>query len=164
MLATILDKKPPPWYLSFLVGFGVALPISFWSYLSLRPKLLAQVREIESALRRNEACVTHIQSEVMAEFEEEEDEGACYAFQLNDRQIVFVSGQGFYPSARFPNSDFSLVSIYDGEILVESLIEKHGAKLKPIRSISSEQKSRMRIPSHRGTMQGDLNHIEQLLA
>jgi hypothetical protein len=101
----------------------------------------------------------------MVEFEEEEDEGACYAFQLNNPWIVFVSGQDFYPSARFPNTDFSLVSIYgEHEVLVESFVEKHGNKLKPVRMISSEQKSKMKIPSHLQTIQGDLSHIEHLLA
>jgi hypothetical protein len=104
---------------------GVALPISVWSYLSLRPKRFADVCQIESALRRNQACVIRIQSEAMVEFEEEEDEGACYAFQLNEHRVIFVSGQDFYPSARFPNSDFSLVSIYaDNNALVESFVGK----------------------------------------
>jgi hypothetical protein len=165
MIATILDKKGPSWYVSFVIGLGIAVPVSLWSYLSLRPKLVANVCQFESALRRNEARAIRIQSEAMVEFEEEEDEGACYAFQLNNPWIVFVSGQDFYPSARFPNTDFSLVSIYgEHEVLVESFVEKHGNKLKPVRMISSEQKSRMKIPSHLQTMQGDLSHIEHLLA
>ncbi len=165
MIAAVLDKKGPTWYVSLLIGFGIALPISLWSYLSLRPKLVANVRQFESALRRNEAREIRIRSQAMVEFEEEEDEGACYAFQLNDHRIVFVSGQDFYPSAKFPNTDFSLVSIYgDHEVLVESFIEKHGNKLKPVRRISSSQKSKMKIPSHLQTIQGDLSRVEQLLA
>lgn len=165
MIATILDKKGPPWYASLVIGLGVAVPISLWSYLSLRPKLIASVCQFESALRRNEARAIRIQSDAMVEFEEVEDEGACYAFQLNDPWIVFVSGQDFYPSARFPNTDFSLVSINgDHEVLVESFVEKHGNKLKPVRMISSEQKSKLRIPSHLQTIQGDLSRIEYLLA
>jgi hypothetical protein len=165
MIATLLDKKGPSWYASLLIGLSIALPISLWSYLSLRPKLFADVCRVESALRRNEARVIRIQSQAMVEFEEVEDEGACYAFQLDKHRIVFVSGQDFYPSARFPNADFSLVSIYgDDNIMVEAFIEKQGNRLQPLRCVSSEQKSRMMIPSHLETIEGDLSHIEQLLA
>jgi len=51
----------------------------------------------------------------MVEFEEEEDEDACYAFQLDGGRILFVAGQSYYRSARFPNTDFSLVGLYDKE-------------------------------------------------
>jgi hypothetical protein len=140
VMATMADKKGPTWYWSMLISLGIALPISMWSYLSLRPKRFADVGNFESALRRNEARVIRIQSDMMVEFEEQEDEGACYAFQLNDHRIVFVSGQEFYPSAKFPNTDFSLVAIYgDNEVLVEGCIEKHGNQLKPARTISSKQ-------------------------
>jgi hypothetical protein len=165
MIATLLDKKGPTWYASLSIAFSIALPISVWSYLSLRPKLFADVCQVEGALRRNEARVIRIQSQAMVEFEEIEDEGASYAFQLDKHRIVFVSGQDFYPSARFPNTDFSLVSIYgDDNILVEAFIEKQGNKLQPLRTVSSEQKSRMMIPSHLETIEGDLNRVEQLLA
>jgi hypothetical protein len=165
MIATLLDKKGPTWYASLSIALSIALPISLWSYLSLRPKVFAEVCQVESALRRNEARVTRIQSQAMVEFEEIEDEGACYALQLDKHRIVFVSGQDYYPTAQFPNDDFSLVSIYgDDNILVEAFIENHGNKLQPFRSVSSEQKSRMLIPFHLQTIEGDLNQIEQLLA
>lgn len=125
LIATIAGKKGPTWYWSMLIDLGIALPIALWSYLSLRPKLIADVRNFESALRRNEARVIRIQSDRMVEFEEEEDEGACHAFQLENHRIVFVSGQEFYPAAKFPNTDFSLISIHgDNGVLVEDLIEK----------------------------------------
>lgn len=165
LMATIADKKGPTWYWSMLIALGIALPIALWSYLSLKPKLIADVRNFESALRRNEARVIRIQSDRMVEFEEEEDEGACYAFQLKNYRIVFVAGQEFYPAAKFPNDDFSLISIYgDNDVLVEELIEKHGLRLKPARTISSKQKATMIIPYHLETIAGDLDRIEQLLA
>jgi hypothetical protein len=37
------------------------------------------------------------------EFEEIEDEGACFAFQIEGRnEIVFLSGQEFYEGPRLP--------------------------------------------------------------
>jgi len=165
IVATVADKKGPAWYYCSLIGAAIAFPISLWSYLSLRRKFIADVQLLESALCRNEARVTRIQSDAMVEFEEEEDEGACYAFQLENRQIVFLSGQEFYPSAKFPNSDFSLVSIYgDRGILAESFIEKNGDKLEALRTISARQKSRMKIPDNMETVEGNLDQIEQILS
>jgi len=37
----------------------------------------------------------------MVEFEQEEDEGACYAFQLDSHHLVFLVGQDFYASVCF---------------------------------------------------------------
>ena len=153
------------WYI--VTGFWVAIGslISLWVYLSEKPKQKAGVELYASALRRNEARETRIRSDEMVELEEEEDEGACYAFQLSGEQIIFVSGQDFYPSARFPNSDFSLVQIYgENEVVVEILIEKHGKKLGPKRKIPAELKSKMKVPDHLQVIAGKLDDLEKLLA
>jgi len=89
VLATIGDKKGPPWYISGLIWLGIALPICVWSYRGARPKLLSDVHRLESSLRQNEAKVIRIQSQAMVEFDEVEDEGSCYAFQLKSGHIVF---------------------------------------------------------------------------
>ncbi len=100
----------------------------------------------------------------MVVFEEQEDEGARYAFQVGDR-IVFVAGQDFYPSAKFPNSDFSLVEITDSRgTLVEMIIDSAGKKLQPIRTIAAELQSKFRIPEHLQILQGKLEDIDRLLA
>ncbi len=115
-------------------------------------------------MRRNQAHVIRIQSDQMVEFEEREDEGACYAFQVGDR-IVFVAGQDFYPSAKFPNSDFSLVEITDSRgALVEMVIDTAGKKLQPIRTIAAELHSKLRSPEHLQSLQGRLEDIDRLLA
>ena len=127
IIATRVDKKSPPWYYVCLIGWAIAAAIAWWIDHDLRPKLVADVELFEGALTLGEACVMRIQSDAMVEFDEEEDEGACYAFQLDNRQIVFVSGQDFYPSARFPNTDFSLVTVYgNGGAQVASFMEKNG--------------------------------------
>ena len=100
----------------------------------------------------------------MVALDEQEDEGACFAFQVADR-IVFVSGQEFYPSASFPNSDFALVEISDSRgRIVEMAIETAGKKLQPIRTIAAESKSRLQIPDHLHIILGRLDDIERLLA
>ena len=154
-----------PWYIVTVVWVGIGGAIFLSIYLAEKPKEKARVERYASALRRNQALETRIQSDEMVKLEEEEDEGACYAFQLSGKRIVFISGQDFYPSARFPNSDFSLVHIYDeNHVLVEMFIEKHGRKLRPRRKISAEQKSKMKVPYHLQVIDGELDDLEKLLA
>ena len=63
-----------------------------WAYLSARREINAVLRRLQNALLRNQARVIRIQSEELAEIEEEEDQGACYAFQLDIEKMVFISG------------------------------------------------------------------------
>ena len=160
---TMIATKTP-WYIVSPIWFGIGSVIFLWIHFSEKPKEKANVELYAETLRRNQALETRIQSDEMVELEEEEDEGACYAFQLNGKRIVFVSGQGFYASARFPNSDFSLVRIYsENQVLVE-IIEKHGKKLKPKWKISAERKAKLKVPDHLEVIEGTLDDLEKLLA
>ena|SRR5215472_2164264 len=153
-----------PWQVS-AVAWTAGIVISVWSYSDVRRDILPIIRRLESALQRNQARVVRIQSTAVVEFEEEEDEGAAYAFQLEGEKIVVISGQDFYPSAKFPNSDFSLVDILgeDGSV-VEGTIAKQGTKLKPTRVIPAKVWRTLRVPDHLETIAGTLDHLEQLLA
>ena len=138
--------------------------ISIWSILSERQKLRKRVNAAESAMMRNEAEVLQIQSAEMIEFDEIEDEGACYAYQVDDESILFIEGQDFYASAKFPNNNFEIVHIYDAaQKLVEMIIDKHGDKLRPIRKIASEDKKKLKLPDHLEVVKGKLSNIEQIL-
>jgi hypothetical protein len=164
LTATVLDKRGPAWYYCLLFSLAIAVPISLWSHFQVKPALRRDVDLYEGALRRNEATVIRIQSDSMIELEEEEDEGACYAFQLDHHQLVFISGQDYYPSARFPNSDFSIVEI-NGENgrTVDSFIEKNGPKLKPMRKISWPLKHSETFPENFQIIAGDLDRLEEVL-
>ncbi len=99
----------------------------------------------------------------MIEFEEIEDEGACYLFQVDDENVIIIEGQGFYASARSSNNDFEVIHIYDkARNLVEMLIEKHGDKLNPIRIVPAEIKKKLRLPQHLEMVKGRLADFEQI--
>jgi hypothetical protein len=161
---TFLDKRGPAWYYCLLISLAIAAPISLWSYFEVKLKVYREVDLYEGALRRDEATVIRIQSNAMIEFEEKEDEGACYAFQLDNHQLIFISGQDYYPSAKFPNSDFSIVEIHgeDGKP-IESVIEKNGSKLKPLRKLSWPQKRSTSFPEDLEIIEGDLDNLEEVL-
>lgn len=54
------------------------------------------------------------------ELAEEEDEGVYYLFQIHPDKILSFGGQDFYPTKKFPNSDFEIVEgrCTDGEIIL----------------------------------------------
>ena len=161
---TLITEKGRHWLFATALWLGVSVLILAWAYFSEKPKYDAAIRRCEDALQRNEAHETSIQSDAFVELEEIEDEGVCYAFQLSHRRIVFVSGQDYYPTARFPNSDFSLIRIFDQQnFLVEEFVEKRGNKLKPQRKISAEMKSKLKVPGHLQVVEGDLDQLENLL-
>lgn len=165
ILATVADKRGPNWHVSGLIWIGIGFPVSLWSYLSARKDFVQDLQLYESALQLGSASDSRIRSHKMVEFEELEDEGACYAFQLDDQRIVFVTGQEFYGSRRFPTSDFSIVAVHaqDGTI-VEQFIEKREFRLEPARTIPAQVKSALKVPRNLEIIQGDLADLERLLA
>jgi hypothetical protein len=152
------------WYIVTAIWLAIGSFICAWVYASEKLKEERRLRSYEEALSRNEARVTRIRADEMVELEEVEDESAWYAFQLNDSKMVFVSGAYYDPSARFPNTDFSLIEIYreDG-LLTEGFVEKDGEKLKPKRRIPAKVTSKMRFPAHLEIIEGRLDQLEQLL-
>jgi hypothetical protein len=124
----------------------------------------AAPRHVESALRRNEADVYDIRASAHAVFEEVEDEGACYAFELEGGRVVFVAGQEFYESARFPSLDFSLVYPLDEQGRpVEMFIEKRGRKTAPARTIPAAVKKSLNVPDHLEVCTARIDDLEVLL-
>ena len=161
---TLAASNAPRWIV-LTFWSAIAIPMSIWAHVSTRRELSAGLKALEDAVARDEADIVRIQSSAMVEFEEIEDEGACYAFQVEDRLIVFVDGQEFYPSAKFPNTDFSLVHLHDARgKLVEMLIAKHGDKAQPVRTIPAATKSKLAVPDHLATIEGRLEDLETLLA
>jgi len=165
LLASRSSTQKMPWWVITLFWVVVGGAISLWIYIPERKKLAADLAKFEKAAQQSKAIVVQVQSDRVVEFEEIEDEGACYAFQLPDNSIRFIDGQDYYPSARFPNTDFSLVHILseEGELL-ECQITKHGQKLKPVRTIPAKMKSSLKIPGHLEVIQGNVDDLERLLS
>jgi hypothetical protein len=162
-VATVLASDAPLWVVTafwLIVGGGIML----WVRRDLRADAghaAATVRGLESAQRRNAADVFEVRARSFAEFEEIEDEGACYAFEVEGGQLVFIAGQEFYAGAKFPTLDFSLVYVLDerGEA-VDMLIDKRGAKAVPARTIPAVMKRELDIPDHLETRIGRIDDIE----
>ena len=164
---TLLASDAPP---LVVTGFWLVagIVIILWVRRDLgadRRAMDSMAAGLQSALSRNLALVYDIRSSGFVEFEEVEDEGACYAFQLKDTdKLVFLSGQEFYEEARFPSLDFALVFPLDeADRPVDMLIDKRGAKTSPDRRIPVAVKGTLRIPEDLQLVQGELFRIEEVL-
>ena len=165
-LLTLLASDAPWWVVTgfwALVG-GV---IWLWVWRDVRKDARFETEwtaRLESALRRNTADVFDVRARAFVEFEEFEDEGACYAFALDDERVVFVSGQEFYEAARFPSLDFSLVYALDeAGNGVDVLIDKRGPKTAAARTISCQVKHGLEIPEHLEVVTTTLGGLEDRL-
>lgn len=165
-LVTVLVADAPLLVITlFWIVIGVV--IMLWVRRDMRKdagQFEAIARGLDSALKRNAADVYDVRATAFAEFEEIEDEGACYAFDLEDGRLVFIAGQEFYPGARFPSLDFSLVYVLgENDQPVDMLIEKRGSKATPARIIPAATKNLLDVPDHLETRVGRIDTLEILL-
>ena len=121
-------------------------------------------QRLQAALGRDAADVYDIRARAFALLEEVEDEGPCYAFELLDGRIVFISGQEFYEGPRFPSLDFSLVYPLDlfGSA-VDLLIAKNGSKTAPARQISAASRQGLDVPEHLEIRNGRIDDLDTVL-
>lgn len=114
---------------------------------------------LRSALTANAADVYDVTARAFVEFDEIEDEGACYAFEIDGPRLVFVNGQEFYAGARFPSLDFSLVYVRDeAGRTVDMLIDKRGPRAQPARTIPAAAQQSER-PEHLEVREGTVDTL-----
>lgn len=162
-VATLLASDAP-W--PVIVGFWTVLWLLFtlWIGLPGRRLMRGQVAMFEEALRTGRAREIRVEASRVVEFEEEEDEGACYAFEHQPGGSLFIVGQEFYEDDDFPNSDFSMIEILGerGQAIDVALV-KRGSKLVPMRIVPAATKRRLTIPNHLAVVAGSVDAIETVL-
>jgi hypothetical protein len=145
-----------------IIGFYMAFStiVGVPTLISERRRLARLAREYDQVLANGTCSDLRIRSKRMWEFEEQEDEGQCYAFELEAGGVAFVEGQDFYAGARFPNSDFSLIEFRtsDGK-LIDMMLEKRGTKLVAERVISGKEKEALDLPEHATFLEGTLEQV-----
>jgi hypothetical protein len=156
-----------PWVIVTVFWAVVGTGITLWVRRDLSREVgqfSAMAKRLESATRRNEADVYDIRASAYVEFEEVEDEGACYAFDVGGGRIAFISGQEFYAGSKFPSLDFSLIYILDEEEqAVDMLIEKRGARADSVRTIPAAAKWEIDVPESLSVLKGSLDELEEIL-
>lgn len=151
-------------------GKNPGIILGFWSVLGgliTVPGFIQEWRRLSRKITAYDEAISMASAEDLTisasrfwEFEEQKDEGACYAFELVSGGVVFVSGQDFYPGARFPTIAFSIVEFRDRSgCVLDMTIEKRGAKTAPERVISAKQKAQLEIPAHGAFFPGALDEV-----
>ena len=128
--------------------------------------LEATAAQVDSAARRGAAEAYDITARRYLEFEEVEDEGACWAFELDGGRVVFLTGQEMYAAPGFPSLEFSLVHPLDERGRAADLwIEPRGEPVPPARVVPADVKMRLAdvLPGHLEVVRADLDRLEESL-
>jgi hypothetical protein len=152
------------WLAASIVWIGIGLLLAVWIMIPDRRNFHRHMTACEDALQHDQVRDIRLHATAMVAFEELDDEGATYAFQLTDERILFVGGDNLYPSARFPNSDFSLVTTLNGnDRAAMSWIVKHGHRIEPVRTIPADFKKHNELPAHLTIINGRIDDVEHLI-
>jgi len=163
MLLTLLASDAPVIVIVFFWVVIMAV-LTVWIGLPERRLMLEQIPILEGALHGNRAREPRLRSERVVEFEEVEDEGACYAFDHDGASSIFVIGQEFYEDDDFPNSDFSMIELLGASgTAIDVLLTKRGRKLTPDRVIPAAIKNGLELPEHLSIVAAPLDRIESAL-
>ena len=161
-LTLLASDAPRAFVLAFWGAF--ALLFTGWIGIPWRNQFRRKITGLAAGLAHNRARAARVQSTRVVSFDEIEDEGACYAFDVGDGQVLFVLGQEFYESEDFPNTDFSLIDVFaPGQTVGDLLFLKDGQRLEPERRISSDLKRQLSIPDHLTIDRMSLEDLESRL-
>jgi len=163
-LLTFAGSDMPVWIIAVFWSV-LAITFTVWTGVPWHRTMRRQVASLDDAMRARRARTTRIQSSRVVEFEEEEDEGACYAFELDETTCIFIVGQEFYEDDDFPNSDFVIVDLLGTHGRpVDTLLERNGRKLTPERVVPASVKRLVEIPEHMTTVEAAVEAVEHALA
>ena len=162
LLTLAASDAPQPMVVLFWTLAAIGFTI--WMGITGSQEAHRQTARLRDALVQNRARGVRVKSDRVVEFDEIEDEGACYAFAVDEERVIFVLGQEFYANESFPNDDFSIVDVLSSSNLVaDTLIVTDGHKLEPGRIIPSATKDALEIPDHLQVVSGRIEDIERLL-
>jgi len=160
---TVLASDAPTWVvLLFWTGIGTML--TFWTAIPERRRWRARAAELTDGLQTGRVREWAVQSSRMVEFEEIEDEGACYVFAIDAGHVVLLQGQQYYATDRFPSDDFSVVQIVtDRGIVIGEGLSVRGRKLAPERLVPADVKDVLSWPDDLAVLPTSLDAVEDFL-
>ncbi len=162
-LTLLASEAPVALVTAFWLVAGTAIVL--WVRRDLTRELAGTTEPLRSALRRREADVYRVEATTFAEFEEVEDEGAAYAFQVAPGRLFFVTGQEFYATGDFPALAFSLVyPLTEDDRAADVWLASEGPRAKPDRVVPGDVKlASMDFPEHLEVRAGTIQDIERAL-
>ncbi len=142
----LLYRKSDSFFLFFTGTVFVCSPFMIFRLIKTFIKntmLQKKLHDImDDVLEKDTAKVSYCNSKEMIEFEEIEDEGAQYFFQVEENKIFHISGQEYYETSVFPSNEFELVSILgkNSNETADFYIHTIGHKISPIMVVPADVK------------------------
>jgi hypothetical protein len=162
--ALTLAASDAPRLVIVVFWIGMTALFTLWVGADERRALRRLRAGAAAAAAATRAREVRIRSSAVIAFDEIEDEGACYAFAFDAGRMIFIAGQEFYSTPRFPNDDFSLVeAIDDRGRALDAWTDIHGQPLTPVRTIPAAIKRSLEIPDHLTIVDATPEDIEQQL-
>jgi len=119
-----------PWYFGTLGGVifsAILFPIVKFER---GREFSLQVKRLRQALTLDRAYITEVSATGYASFQEFEDLGAFFVFQVEPDKLFVLRGQDYYETQRFPCLNFEIVSIPNALFVVRPLSQKIGPDLE----------------------------------
>jgi len=136
--------------------------IAAWMGVSRQRAIDEGTGPVKQAMRTNLARVAHVQATRVIEFEKDDYESVCYAFEIGADSSLFIVGDEIAAGDRFPNSDFSIVEILaERGRPIDRIVEKRGVPLAPVAVIPNATKSLMVVPEHMSVLPLALDRITE---
>ena len=152
IVAVVLAVLPPGIYL-------LSLPEEKRRHKMFREGAKGSIARATVCLESGSIEVTRCQPLAYVEFEEYEDEGEHYVFDVGEGTLLFLGGQDWYPTKQFPSTDFEISESH------EELHENLGGKMEPVRTVpAAEAQEVLRGHGTMFTFEGRLETVEQDLA
>ena len=162
VLVLLTYASGTPIWIAILFWTSLVGLLTWWRQATKQRSMDERTALLDQAVRTNLARVTRVQSGRVIEFEKDDHEAACYAFEIDTDSSLFIVGHDFVEGEGFPNSDFSIVEIMAGRGQpMETTVEKHGTRLVPVAIVPNATKSLMVVPEHMSVLPLALDRITE---
>jgi hypothetical protein len=165
LISLVIAAATGQWKAALIVIPGAAAAyalIVLWTKFELASSKKKAKGELQALLDRNVAVEERVEATAMVVFEEVEDLGNYYAYQVEPDQVLILSiSQQYAWDRRVRCNAFSIVSIGHRY----GYVAKRGRSLEPIRVMSEEEQVALGLVCPPiGLFAGRLEEIEKILA
>lgn len=160
-VVTVLASKLVFWPTVLWLPFAILMPL--WIGWDEHRKDRARRCGIESALAANHAEEIRVATTEAVVFDEIEDLGEAWAFQVDPDRVLFLGPRQDLPRG-FPTTAFSYSEILDATgIIIDVRFALQGEKLAPVRRIPAEAQRGLDLSRDLELLPGKLDRLEGLL-
>lgn len=147
-----------------VVWLAVAILMPLWIGWDEHRSDRARRWAIESALAGDRVEEIRVATTEAVAFEEVEDLGEFWAFQVEPDRILFFGPRQDLPRG-FPTTDFAYAEIRDARgNVVDARFKLRGDALTPVRRISADAQCGLELPRDLELLEGRLDRLESLVS